>query len=704
MAGGFRRSVNRPLWMCGAALLAMSAGVARADPTTTQVQEVVVTGVPYGVSLDSATTSVDVVTSSELQAAPAVGLGDLLATLPGVRSTSYGPGASRPVIRGLSGPRVLLLENGTGLVDASALSPDHAVPTDPGEASRIEVLRGPASLAYGGSAIGGVVNVIDDRVPSATVRGIEGRLSGSDQDGNDGRALSGAFKAGAGDLVFAVDGAWRRSGDYEVPVAPVSRRLAAANGLIPLNDRRVENSFVDLNAYGAGVSYVGDNGHLGVSVRRTETQYGIPFLQVANPDPGAEGPVFIDLHQTRYDLRGERAFSDGPFERVRAAIGYADYEHSEVDLATGDIGTRFLSHGAEGRLELVQRDQNGWQGAIGVQGLSRRFSAIGDEAFVPQTDIEEAAVFVLQRLDRGGWGLEGGARLDTRRLSAGLAGRPTSDAAQSFGLNWSATPADRQFTNLSASGAVFGRPAEGLFVSVSLSYNRRAPTEFELFADGPHPGTGGYEIGDPSLGAEAVVTAEGTVRLTRERFRGEAHLFAARYDGFIEEAPTGLFVGDDGVPDPGGELPVFRYFATDATFYGGELAGDFELARWSNAALHLTGQADFVHGDTDAGPPARIPPWSVTGGLELTSARYDLSAEVRHVAEQNRVAAFELPTAGYTLFNARATWRPFADERVSVFVDGRNLGNVEAREHVSFLKDVAPLPGRSLRIGFASRF
>ena len=542
MAGGFRRSVNRPLWMCGAALLAMSAGVARADPTTTQVQEVVVTGVPYGVSLDSATTSVDVVTSSELQAAPAVGLGDLLATLPGVRSTSYGPGASRPVIRGLSGPRVLLLENGTGLVDASALSPDHAVPTDPGEASRIEVLR------------------------------------------------------------------------------------------------------------------------------------------------------------------GERAFSDGPFERVRAAIGYADYEHSEVDLATGDIGTRFLSHGAEGRLELVQRDQNGWQGAIGVQGLSRRFSAIGDEAFVPQTDIEEAAVFVLQRLDRGGWGLEGGARLDTRRLSAGLAGRPTSDAAQSFGLNWSATPADRQFTNLSASGAVFGRPAEGLFVSVSLSYNRRAPTEFELFADGPHPGTGGYEIGDPSLGAEAVVTAEGTVRLTRERFRGEAHLFAARYDGYIEEAPTGLFVGDDGVPDPGGELPVFRYFATDATFYGGELAGDFELARWSNAALHLTGQADFVHGDTDAGPPARIPPWSVTGGLELTSARYDLSAEVRHVAEQNRVAAFELPTAGYTLFNARATWRPFANERVSVFVDGRNLGNVEAREHVSFLKDVAPLPGRSLRIGFASRF
>ena len=701
--------LDRRLLLAAASGLALfaaaSARAAEAPANANTVTELVVTAAPYAVSLDSVATSINVVGREELDRAPAVGLGDVLNGLPGLRSTFYGPGASRPVIRGLSGPRVLILQNGVGLVDASSLSPDHAVASEPGEASRIEVLRGPSTLAYGGSAIGGVVNVIDDRIPTRPAAdGPEGRVAAAAGSGDDSYSLSGSIKAGSGPWVFAADAVTRESGDYDVPVNPVSDRLAAASGETPLADRTVRNSDVTMLAYGAGVSYIGETGYLGVSAKRTETQYGVPYAQIVivGPPP-AEGPVSIDLKQTRLDARGESAVALGLFDRARFSVGYADYEHAELEVATGAVGTRFLSQGTEGRIELVQAERDGWQGAVGVQGLVRTFEALGDEAFIPPTDINEVGVFVLQRLDRDAWGVEGGLRLDRRNLEAGLSGRPTSDVAAAYGLDWSTTASGPTFTNVSASAAVFWRPATDWFVGFSISRNGRAPTEFELFADGPHGGTGSYEVGNPALESEKVTSYEVTLRWTGSG-RAELHLFTARYDGFIQELPTGLLAEGDGTISATGELPVFRYGQTAATFSGIELEASHDLWRDGARSIAVEGVFDTVRGKTDLGPPARIPSWSATARLVWKGERTDGQIEVRQVGDQDRLAAFELPTDGYTMVNVQAGLKPFEDKDLTLFVEGRNLGDVEAREHTSFLKDIAPLPGRTVRMGVSWAF
>lgn len=688
------------------ALIAL-APLSAAAPAWAQskaVSEVVVTAAPFPVSLDAVTASVEVLTRDKLETAPAAGLGDVLSGLPGLRSTFNGPGASRPVIRGLSGPRVMILQNGVGLVDASSLSPDHAVASDPGDASRIEVLRGPSTLAYGGSAVGGVVNIIDDRIPShRPAGGLDGRFEASTTSVDDGWAADGSVTAGRGPWTATVGGGLRESGDYRTSATPVTPALAAALGGTPRAGDRVENTAVALNTYGAGLSYVADDGFAGVAVKRTENRYGLPSAQIDGATAG-EGPVRIELEQTRYEARGETPVSLGPFARVRASVAYADYEHAEIDQASGDVGTRFLSHGVEGRAEFVQAARDGWQGAAGVQGLSRTLSASGDEAFIPSVDVSEAAVFVLQRLDRGAWGLEGGARLDRRTLDAAIAGRPTSEAAAAGGLDWSTAPGRRRFTNVSASLAAFWRPADGWFVGLGAARNRRAPTEVELFADGPHAGAGAFEIGDPDLRPETATSLEATLRWANDVARLEAHAFNARYDGYIEDAPTGAFADDAGVLDPDGELPVFRFRQSRARFSGGELEGSYVAWRDGDRSLTLEAAADYVRAASDLGPPARISPYSVTGRVVWASQRWRAEAEARRVGAQDRTAAFERPTDGYSTVNLEATFRPTGRAGPSLFASARNLFDVEAREHASFLKDLAPLPGRNLRVGVSVTF
>jgi len=696
----------RALLLTAAGASALFSGDAvAAEAPSTEVSEVVVTAAPYPVSINSATTSVNIVTRQQLQIAPAVGLGDLLNGMPGLRSSFYGPGASRPIIRGLSGPRVLILQNGVGLVDASSLSPDHAVASEPSEALRIEVLRGPSTLAYGGSAIGGVVNILDDRVPSSAAKnGLEGHVAASYGSADDSYATSANVKAGTGPWVVVLDAVKRKSQAYEAGGRPVSDIFLASSGETALRGDKVQNSDVDLTAYGAGVSYVGSDGYIGLSVKRTETQYGVPFPQIVLTAPPAEGPVYLDLKQSRVDFRGESGIDVGPFDRARFSVGYADYKHAEIEVATGDVGTRFLSEGAEGRVEFVQRERDGWQGAVGVQGLVRTFEAIGDEAFIPPVDIDELGAFTLQRLDRGGWGMEGGLRLDRRRIDATLRGRPTSPAARLSGINWATADDKQDFTNVSASGAVFWRPQKDVFVGLSVAHNSRAPTEFELFADGPHAGTGAYEIGNPTFDSEKVLSVEGTLRWTGERARLEGHIYRARDDGFIEQAPTGDLVDDAGVLDPDGELPVFLFTQANATFYGGEIEASYAVWQEAGSSLRLEASYDYVHGRTAGAPVARIPPQSVTGRAVWSSLRVDAQLEVRYVAEQDRIAAFELPTNDYTLVNARISFKPIEDRDLRVFLEGRNLTDEVAREHASFLKDIAPLPGRSIRAGIALNF
>ena len=673
-------SVSRSLLMAaaGSTILAGAAAAQSAPQAPAELGDIIVTGAPYGISQRASVIATDVVDEQTLATAPAASLGDMLSGRPGVRSTDFAPGASRPVIRGLSGPRVQVLTNGIGLIDASSVSPDHAVATDPAEANRIEIIRGPATLVYGGSAIGGVVNVLDDRIPTEIPEGgVSGVVSTQASSVDDGRSAFGRVTVGSGNFAFNVDGVKRKTDDYDIPAPAISARRAAAEGLAREDTGTQPNSYTDLEAWGVGGSYIGDKGFAGVSYKNTDSEYGTV----------AEESVFIKLNQKRWDARGEYRFDSGPFSALRGSYGHADYTHTEFE-AVGEPGTIFNSDGWEGRADLVQRERNGWNGAVGVQALSRNFEAIGEEAFVPSVKIDELGLYTVQRLDLGNHGFEGGLRYDRRELS----GTPIGGASE----------VTREFDNWSASAAAFIRPTAGLFLGLSLAHNERAPSEVELFADGVHIATAAYETGDLTLNSEKVTTLEGTAHYDRGRFTGDLHVYHSWYNGFIDERPTGdqfYFEEEDEF------FPIYRFVQTDAKFYGFELEGAYALWQDGDRKLSLEGAADYVHAQTDFGPAARIPPYSVTGRLAWTSTRFDASAEVRHVGEQDRVAnEFELPTDDYTLVNASVAVRPFAQQNVTLFAEARNLTNEEAREHVSFLKDIAPLPGRNLRIGVAYRF
>ena len=314
---------------------------------------------------------------------------------------------------------------------------------------------------------------------------------------------------------------------------------------------------------------------------------------------------------------------------------------------------------------------------VGLQLLDRTFDAVGDEAYVPRTDIAEQGLYTVQRFDRGGLGFEGGLRLDQRSLES-VAG-------------------DRDFTNISASAGAFFRPSKPLFLGLSLARNARAPSEVELFAEGPHVATGAFEVGDIDLESEVATSLEATVHFESGPFEFDLHAYYADYDGFIDLRPTGADDVDSG-------LPIFAYVQTDAAFQGFEAEASYRLWEDGERSVSLTGAADQVRASTDLGSAARIPPWSATVGLDWTSRLFDVGLEVRHVGEQDRTAAFERPTESYTLVGLKGAVRPFADRNVILFAEIANLTDAEAREHASFQKDIAPQPGRSLRVGATYRF
>lgn len=644
------------------------------DPTTSTLDDVIVTGAPFGISARATTIATTVIDEEALATAPAASLGDLVAGLPGMRSTDFAPGASRPVIRGLSGPRVQVLTNGIGLIDASSVSPDHQVATDPAEANRIEIVRGPATLAYGGTAIGGVVNVLDNRIPTEMPDGVDGILSAQASSVDSGWSTSARATFGLGPVAISIDGVKKESDDYDIPSPSISQRRADAEGIARGPDGTQVNSFSGLESWGAGASWIGSRGFIGASYKDLSSNYGT----VAEPD------VFIQLEQSREDVRGELRFDGGLFQKLTGSYGHADYTHTEFE-GPGNPGTVFQSDGQEARTDLVQQTRDGWNGAFGVQALSRTFEAIGSEAFLPASDIEEAGVYTVQRLDRTGWGLEGGLRYDRRSVTATpLSGGPEIE---------------RDFGNWSGSAAAFIKPAPDLFLGLSLAHNERAPSEVELFSDGLHVATGVYERGDTALDNETVTTLEGTVHYATGPFQGDLHVYASKYDGFIDERDTGaVFV------DGGESFPIFQFVQTGADFRGFEAEGQYDLWTSGERSLSLQGAADFVDAQTDQGPAARIPPWSATGRLVWTSTPFDASLEVRRVGEQDQLATHELGTDGYTMVNLSGSWRPFADKGVTLFAEGHNLTDAEAREHVSFLKDAAPLPGRNLRVGVSYRF
>lgn len=650
-------------------------------------KEIVVTA-PYVERLDilsgtSALSGEDLASETQGQ------IGDMLTSIPGVSATSFSPGASRPVLRGFQGNRVAVLTDGIGNIDASNTSADHAVTIDALTTERIEVLRGPAVLLFGGQAVGGAVNVIDKRIPRAVpseavhVDALLGYSSVSREYSGGGSVdvpLSDRF-------VAHVDGSYRKSKDLRIGGFLLSPELRAealdvaadetalGNVTEAANARdwadfrgRLPNSGVETWSFGAGGAFIDEGGNLGISFNVYDTFYGIPERPEFTEPVGGE--VSIDLRQYRFDLRGEVELGDGFLDKARIRAGYADYVHKELEGP--DVGTTFFSKAIESRFELTQNDKGGWRGASGLQFQTRDFEAVGDEAFIPPTRSNQLGLFTLQEFSLGSLDAEIAVRFDHARLEA-----------QSLGI-------ERTFNNISTAFGL-GYNIGDLKIGTNISRTGRAPSVEELFSDGPHVATQSFEVGDSSLKSERSWNGELYARYDSTRFDFTTTLYANRFNSFIFENDTGNIIDD---------LPEFVYLQRKARIWGIEAEANANLGHAAGFDFVIDGVADFTRATiTGNGPAPRIPPLRLLGGLELQSATLDVRGEVEWSDSQNRTASFENPTDGFTMVNAEMTWRPFGrDKNISLIAAANNIFDVEARRAASFTKDFVALAGRDFRI------
>ena len=647
--------------------------------------DIVVTG--FQRSRGDLLSGTSVVSGDELTRDLRPSLGETLQHLPGVSATSFGPNASRPVLRGFQGERVRLLTDGIGSLDVSSTSADHAVAINPLTADRIEVLRGPSALLFGSAAIGGVVNVIDSRIPRRVpdeAVHAEGLLSYGSA-ANERSANAAVDVPVGGNFVVHLDGNYSRTDDMEIggyaltPALraqalaspdPDIRALAAIRGRLP-------NSAAETWDVAAGAAWISGENNVGFSVNHYDSLYGVPIRYSLDPAIEAEAPR-IDIAQTRVDARAELDTGSGFLDSVRLRAGWSDYRHFELE-EDGSVGTRFDSTGYEGRAEFRQSTRGGWGGGFGAQYFHRSFDVEGAEKFLPPNTTSQLGLFVLQTLDRGAFKAEGGLRYEHTSLNA--------DADPRIG-----NPAlGRSFDAFTASAGASYAIAPGWRIGLNASHSERAPSAEELFANGPHAGTQSFEIGDPDLGLERSWGLEATLHGAGNGYSLSASVFHSWFDGYIYETPTGAIQDD---------LPVFRYFQADARYFGIELEGSVKLANLGAFDLNLDGVADLVRATIrGSGPAPRIPPMRLLGGLEAQSDRVNGRVEVEWVADQDRIAAFETPTDGYTMVNASLSFHPFGTGNNSTIVlSANNIFDVVARRHASFLKDYAPLAGRDLRI------
>ncbi len=673
------------------------------------LENFVITASPLAREADEISAPTSVLAADGLARRQQGTLGETLAGLPGVDSTYFGPGASRPVIRGLGGDRIRVLTGGVGTLDASVVSPDHAVSLDPLLIERVEVVRGPAALLYGGGAIGGVVNVIDGRIPETLPAGpLAGRLELRGDTAADERTGAAVLTGSAGKFAWRLDGFRRKTRDIEIPGFAETEALREehhdddddhdhdddheeepAFGRLP-------NTATKTSGAAFGLSYINGKGHLGFSYSGFDSLYGVPGHEHHDEEEHAHeededhdhdeeaqeehGDVRIDLRQRRWDVHGEWLEPVGFLRAARFQLGVADYQHTEFE---GDeVGTRFTNQAHEGRLELLHEKIGEVEGALGWQFARSDFEAVGDEAFMPPSVTRQQAVFVYEELVRGDWTAQFGARVDWQKI--------TPEAA-------SGLPARRHTGETFTAGFIW-RVSEAGSLAFSASANERAPNAQELYADGPHAGTGAYELGDPTLGTEKSRGFDLGYRHRRGKVTGEVSVFLNRFDGYIYEEATGA--EEDG-------LPVLAFVQRDAKLYGAEAEVVFHLHEAKEALADFRLFADSVRATntSDATPLPRTTPVRFGAGFDWRRGPWSASAEWRRVQTQDRLAPGETATDGHDLVSVGATWR-FAVDRAhaELFVQGRNLLEETARVHASFLKDIAPLPGRNLTAGLRLKF
>ncbi|AOY92023.1 TonB-dependent receptor [Cupriavidus sp. USMAA2-4] len=664
------------------------------------LKTVVVTANPLGSELNEMVAPASALQGDALTLRQGSTLGQTLDGLPGVSSTGFGPNASRPVIRGLDADRIKILQDGGSTVDASSLSYDHAVPVDPLVAERIEVVRGPAALMYGGNAIGGVVNVIDNRIPKAPVEGVGGALDTSATAGGDqGRGASALLEAGNGRFAIHADAFARKTSDQRIPGFARSAALRASQPLAEGESEaygRLPNTSAQQDGGSLGGAYTWADGFVGANYSAYRNEYGTP----------AESDVRLKMKQDRFALAGEArelsGATGGWLEAVKASFSHTEYEHKEIEH--GATGTIFRNRGWDARVEARHGNIGPLRGVVGAQFGQTRFSALGEEAFVPSTDTDNAALFVFEELPLAAGGdlkLDLGGRLDHSRV------RSSANGNERF------SDASRSFNAASASAGLLYKLTPAWSLSSNLAYTERAPTFYELFANGPHVATGTWEVGDPNAAKERATSLDLGVRFKNGPHSASLSGYYNRFANYLALQATGHArdeAGDVVAAGTAGALPEFRYAGVPATLYGFEAEGRTRLAErlaFAGDSLDLEGRVDLVRGkNRDTGEPLpRLAPLRLGGALIYGAGPWNARVDVTYAARQTRVPANDTPTEAYTLLGLALSYKfKLAGTQTLVYLRGDNLTNQDARNATSLLRDIAPLAGRSVKVGLRTTF
>lgn len=657
--------------------LALVPGAWAAKPV--ELDSVVVSSSALGRQSHEMTMPVSVLEGDELVQRREATLGETLQNLPGVHSSSFGAGAARPVIRGLDGARVKVLSDGVELLDASTISPDHAVVSEPLLAERIEVLKGPATLLYGGGAIGGVVNVIDRKVPThVPEKGYEGELElRGNSAANEGAGVFG-ITAGSGSFAVRAEGAKRQADAYEIPGSP----------------HKQAGSYNDTDSFTLGASFIGERGYLGAAYTEQNNRYGLLAHEHADchthgsdwhcgghghghgdHDHEHGGVPYVDMQQKRWDLRGELSDPLPGFEQARLRVGYSDYQHKEIE--GGEVGTRFDNDGTDVRLELTHQPLFGWRGVLGAQTLRRDFEAAGEEAYVPPTLTRNHGLFLLEEYTAGAWRYELGLRHEWQDIDAeGPRDTNHSGTSVSAGAAWTFAP---QYS-----------------LGFSLSRSQRLPTAEELYAYGPHAASRTVELGNVELDEETSHNAELTLRKFAGRTTFSLSLFRNQVDDFIYAADTGH--------DIGGGYREIEYRQQDAVLTGAE--GEVRVQVTDATALTLFG--DHVRGTLrdGGGDLPRIPAGRLGVRLDQSfTTALNGQLEFYRVQRQDELAEHETETGGHNMLGAGLSYAgSLKQSDYLIYLKGNNLLDEKARQHTSFIKDEVLLPGRNLTLGLRVAF
>lgn len=681
----------------------------------TRVENVLVTANPMASSVLESTAPVTVLSGEALRKEQAPTLGETLSNVPGVHSSYFGPVASSPIIRGTDGPRVKIVQNGLDVSDASRVGPDHNIGAEASTATQIEVLRGPATLQYGSGAIGGVVNVVDQRIATELPEKLRGELGlRFDSVANENFAKL-DLNGGVGAVALHLDTFSRETDDYEIP------GFALAEPHEEDISGTLEGSAIDTLGYTVGASYIGDSGYLGMAYQHLDNFYGVPghsHEEHADEEPGIEPEeesVNLDVDMDRLQLAAEWHSPFPGASSVRFRSAKTDYQH--VELEGENVGTTFRNDTLENRLTMQHEPLAGWHGVVGLHHTQTDFEAIGDEAFTPANESQQLALYVVEEKRVGEVTLQMGGRYEHAELEALSAvtvelhheeGEPEPEP---FFLP------EQDFSSLSLSAGAVWRYRDGYSLALSLTHAERAPSHQELFSAGAHIATRTYDLGLAfSLDENDEVLVNDDIReevsnnldITWRKFEGRLDLalsvFFNQVNDYIVQEDTGLEAehgheeGEGGVEpapeEPG--IPVFHFVQEDAKLYGAEVELGFDFTE--QLSLRLFG--DLIRAKLDSGNLPRIPPLRIGSSINYERGPWSADLGATWYDEQDNVASFESASNGYTLVDANLAYT-FAHHlrQWTLYLKGHNLSDEEARPHTSFIKDLAPMPGRGVAIG-----